>query len=59
MRMIIATAILFVILGGSTVLSMTTKPARSNDPPVADTVDNVELPPHLGDLLDDNYATYR
>ena len=58
MRMIIATAILFVILGGSTVLSMTTKPARSNDPPAADTFDGGP-PPHLGNLLDNAFDTYR
>lgn len=57
MRIFIATAILFVILGGSTVLSMTTKPTRSNDPPIANTYDGG--PPHLNDLLDNDFDLYR
>ena len=57
MRIFIATATLFVILGGSTVLSMTTKPTRSNDPPIANTYDGG--PPHLNDLLDNDFDLYR
>ena len=50
MKTLIATAILFVVLGATTVLSMTTQPARSNDPPVADTFEGG--PPALHDLND-------
>lgn len=57
MRVIIATAVLFILLGASTVLSMTTEPARSNDPPIADMLD--APPAHLNDLVNDPFDTYR
>ena len=57
MRIFIATTILLAILGSTTVLSMGTKPARTNDPPIADVLD--AAPPHLDDLVNDPFDTYR